>query len=856
MLRGKLWGAAIFIVLTVTSAATGQTVSLRVAVIDPSGARVPHAQVKVETNGGQPRSAVTDLAGEVYFLNLLAKGARVTVEAPGFAPQIANIRLKGAENSAEVRLRLQTHREEIEVRPREDATSNPGVGFSSILTPEQIQSLPDDPDEMKAALLRMAGPGAVILVDGFSAYRLPPKSQIASIRIRFSSYSAEDHDFGFATIDVRTKPGLGSWHGMMAFGYGGDELNARGFFAPTREPQRVRRISADFSGPLWHERTSLSAWFLRSFSYNSTTAIGVTPTGKFSNVVRIPLDYERLGVRLLHNATMNHRVLVEFDHWTQLRSMVGQFDLPERLVNSRLDFSDMKLAVYGVLSSRVLNDIRFRATWNGRSTSPISDATALVVNGAFSAGGATTSSRHSIVSFVLTDDLRMSAGGHGLSAGFQISAEHNREHNLSNANGTFVFASLAAYEAGTPSQYSRLIGDTVVAYKQYQFAGYIQDEFRARSNLSVSVGLRWEAQTHARSLTGFAPRAGFAWAPFQDAKTTLRGGFGLFYQWIPAEIYGQTLRFNGLNQDTLVILNPGYPDPVQAGTAVLLRTTFYLHNSFLRLPYSLRGSFAVHQPIRSLKLMTEVRWQRGLRLPWLNNLNKPLAGIGRPDPLQGNVFEVQNGAESLLKEWFTSLSGDFKRFSWTVGYALGNQTNDVDGPWQTPSNTQNLLSDRAPAGTDVRHRLNGYFTCRLPEGFKLAFLPWFSSASPYNITTGFDDNGDTVFNDRLPDLGRNAGRGDPTWSVDGRLSWTREFGPESIETETSREIHVDPNERGVLELNMARRRYQFQSYIQAFNLFNHPNFLNYAGTLTSPNFGQPTAAMPGRRVELGLRIHF
>lgn len=856
MLRGKLWGAAVFVMLPMASAVTGQTVSLRVAIVDPSGARVPHAQVKVETNKDQPRTAVADLAGEVYFLDLLGKRARVIAEAPGFARQITNLRLKVAESSVEIRLRLQTHREEIEVRPGEDATLNPGVGFSSILTPEQIQDLPDDPDEMKAALQRMAGPGAVILVDGFSAYRLPPKSQIASIRIRISSYSAEEHDFGFATIDVRTKPGLGGWHGMLTFGYGADELNARGFFAPTREPQRVRRISADVSGPLWRDRTSLSAWFLRSFSYTSTTTIGVTPAGRFSNLVRMPLDYDRSGVRLLHNVTRNHRVLVEFNHWTQLRGTVGQFDLPERLVNTRWDFQDLKLAFYSVLSSRVLNDIRFRASWNGRFTSPTSGDTALIVNGAFSAGGATANSRHSVASLVLTDDFRMSAGKHGLSAGFQVSAEYNRAHNLSNANGTFVFASLAAFEAGTPSQYTRLVGDTVVGYEQYQFACYVQDEFRARPDLSLSVGLRWEAQTHASSLSGFAPRAGFAWAPLREAKTTLRGGFGLFYQWIPTEVYGQTLRFNGLNQDTLVILSPGYPDPLQSGTAVVLPTTFYVHNSFLRLPYSLRGSLAVQQPIRSLKLMTEVRWQRGLRLPWLNNLNEPLAGIGRPNPLQGNVFEVQNGAESLLKEWFTSLSGDFKRFSLTVSYTLGSQTNDVDGPWQTPSNPRNLLSDRAPAGNDVRHRLNGYLTFRFPEGFRIAFLPSLSSGSPYNITTGVDENGNTVFNDRPPGVDRNAGRGAPAWSVDGRMSWTREFGPVSIETEMSREIRVDPNERGVLELSMARRKYQFQSYIQAFNLLNHPNFLNYAGTLTSPNFGQPTAAMPGRRVELGLRIQF
>ncbi len=828
-------------------------------VVDPGGARVPYAQVKLEMKRSPPRLAVTDQVGEVRFVNLPAARARITVEATGFAPWTTNLRLGPGENSIEVRLRIQAVREKVEVRPDkpEEATSIPAVGFSTVLTPEQINDLPDDPDEMKTQLQRMAGPGTVILVDGFSAERLPPKSQIASIRIRLSSYSAEDHDFGFATIDIRTRPGFDGWHGMMGFGYGGDELNARGFFAPAREPGQIRRINADVSGPLWRDRTSLSLWFSRSFSYDSSATIGFTPAGKFSKLVRIPLDYDRLGVRLLHNATKRHRVLAEFDHWTQLRARIGQFDLPERLVNTRWDFKDLKLADYAVLSSRVLNDIRFRATWNGRSSSPLSDAPALIVNGAFSAGGAAANSRRSTASFLLTDDLRISLAGHGLSAGFQISPERSREHNLTDANGTFVFPSLAAYEAGTPSLYSRLVGDTVVGYHQYQFSGYIQDEFRARPNLSLSVGARWEAQTHARALSNFAPRFGFAWLPFRQARTTLRGGFGVFYQWIPADIYGETLRFNGLNQTTLVIVNPGYPDPLQAGTAVSLPPTFYLHDPSLRLPYLLRSSLAVQQQIRSLKLMTEVRWQRGVRLPWLNNLNQPLPGTGRPNPLEGNVFQVQSGADSLLKEWFTSLSGNFKRSLWTLSYTLGSQTNEVDGPWQTPSNPRNLAADRGPAGNDVHHLLNGYLTFRLPKGFRLSLSPSFSSGLPYNITTGFDENGDTVFNDRPPTVGRNTGRGAPTWSVDGRLAWTRAFGPESTQRDRSYELRVDPGSRGgSFDLEVPKQKFQVQTYVQAFNLFNHANFLNYTGILTSPSFGQPTAAVPGRRLELGLRFLF
>lgn len=857
MLRGRLWGAAAYLLVLVASPANGQA-ALGVVVVDPSGARVPHVQVKVDAGGGQLRSALSDEVGEVRFLNLPERKARVTVAASGFAFQAINIHLRPGENSVVARLRLQTVREEVEVSldTRENASSNPAAGFATVLTPEQIRSLPDDPEEMKAHLLRMAGPGAVILVDGFSATRLPPKSQIASIRIRLSSYAAEDHDFGFATIDIRTKPGFGGWHGMASFGYGGTQLNARGFFSPTREPSQTRRLQTDISGPLWKDRTSLSLWFSRSFSYDSSATIGVTSAGDFAELVRIPLDYVRTGARFLHNTSKGHRVLAEFDHWIQWGALIGQFDLPERLVNTRADFKDLKLASYGVLSGRVLNDLRFRASWNHRSSSPVSSLPALMVNGAFSAGGGSARNDRSITSFTLNEDLRVSVGTHGWAVGLQVSAERSREHNLTNANGTFVFPSLAAFEAGTPTQYSKLVGNTVVRFEQYQFAGYLQDEFRARQNLSLSVGVRWEAQTHVRSLSNFAPRFGFAWSPFRQATTSLRGGFGLFFQWIPADVYGQTVRFDGLNQDTLVILNPGFPDPLRGGTAVTLPPTLFLHDSSLRLAYLMRGSVAVHQQVRSLKVTSEVRWQRGVHLPWLNNLNQPIPGVGRPDPLAGNLYQVQNGANSFLKEWFTSLNGDFKQLLWTINYTLGSYTNEVDGPWQTPADPRNLAADKGPASAYVNHRLGGYLTVRFPVGIRLSLSPAFSSGLPYNITTGFDDNSDTAFNDRPDRVGRNTARGTGTWSVDGRLAWTRAFGPESGGGRAY-EIRVDPNASGgSLDLEVPRQRFQVQTYMQVSNLFNRANFSNYAGQLTSSSFGRPTAAWPGRRMELGLRFLF
>ena len=77
--------------------------------------------------------------------------------------------------------------------------------------------------------------------------------------------------------------------------------------------------------------------------------------------------------------------------------------------------------------------------------------------------------------------------------------------------------------------------------------------------------MRYEAQTHVPDALNFAPRAGFTWAPFKSGKTTLRGSWGMFYDWLPTGIYPQTLQIDGFRQRELNIINPSFPDPGSRG---------------------------------------------------------------------------------------------------------------------------------------------------------------------------------------------------------------------------------------------------------------------------------------------------
>ncbi|HXG66956.1 MAG TPA: carboxypeptidase-like regulatory domain-containing protein, partial [Blastocatellia bacterium] len=129
--------------------------SLRVRALDPLGAAIVAAKVYVKTGEAEARSLDTDERGEALFKNLPPGPHQIRVEAEGFeAQEVSDITLKPGMNTLEIRLEVAGVNEEVVVAEdeRERQTDPRGNAFSSVLTAEQIASLPDDPEEFEAAL--------------------------------------------------------------------------------------------------------------------------------------------------------------------------------------------------------------------------------------------------------------------------------------------------------------------------------------------------------------------------------------------------------------------------------------------------------------------------------------------------------------------------------------------------------------------------------------------------------------------------------------------------------------------------------------------------------------------------------
>lgn len=840
--------------------------SLRLTVVDPNGEAIPNAKIVV---GKQQQETKTNARGEAALSQLATGKIQIEISAEGFARRsFKDFNLRAGENRLEAMLQVADVEESLTVTQdkREAATDPRGNAFSTVLTAEQIAALPDDPDEFEQAIRNMAGPGANFRVNGFRGGKLPPKNQIREIRFRTNAYAAENHESSFISVDIFTKPGLDNWHGSFNFGFRDESLNARNAFAPFRAPEQNRRFGFEIGGPIWKKHTSafLSADGVNS--YQAQTIVSALPNGNYLDQIRQPLRTLNLSARVEHLLTDAHTARFEYQRNAIRRDNngVGNFDLPDRAYTTDSAEHLFRFAESGSIGKKLFNEIRFQARWQDVAINSLSDATTIQVLNAFNRGGAQIDSFRRTRELDLVDNLDFALKKHAMRFGAQIEAFDYSSEELRNLNGTFVFSSLDAFRANRPTTYTQRSGAGSVNFDQYQFGWFAQDDWRVAKSLTLSFGLRHEVQTNLSDKNNFMPRVGFAWSPFKSGKTTIRGGGGIFYDWFGADTLEQALRVNGQQQRDLVIQNPGFPDPFSGGTAITLPPSRIQVEPNLRMPYVAQASVGVERELApGVRFMSQYFYRRGIHGLRGRNVNAPVNGV-RPDPAAGNITQIESSANSFNHTWMVNLNWmKMGKFMIGANYVLSKTTDETDGPLSLPANNFDLRAERGPSLQDTRHRFFLMSNYTLPKGLRLGTIFQASSATPYNLTTGFDNNGDSIINDRPSGIGRNSQRGAGRWDLSQRLSWGFSFGkpPEAQGGPQVRVIRGSSDSGDMLGMmgglpGANQKRFRTEFFIQATNLFNNVNPIGFSGVQTSPFFGQPTAAMPGRRIETGMRFSF
>ena len=844
--------------------------NLEVIVRDPSGALINKAQVRLVQNGKLVATTQTNQRGEARFNKVAPGRYQVHIEAAGFKEQdVDEFDLSAGANRKEVSLEIDTIKVDVDVADEAQVrNTNPnGPAFSNVMTAEQIAQLPDDPDEFENAINQLAGPGAQIRVNGFRGGKLPPKSQIREIRFRLNPYAPENHDAGFGLVDIVTKPGVNSWHGSFNFGFRDEALNGRQVFAPFRGPEQQRRFGLSLDGPLWKNHTSLFLNADGSLFFDARPIFATTPDGVFSDLAYRPSRRLNLDARVEHVLTKTHTARLQFQRNATLQNNlgVGDFDLPARGYSQDQTEYIARFADSGVFGKKFFNEVRFQTRWLNTGTRSVSEGQTILVPGAFNDGSAQRRGARRQLEFELADNVDYALEKHGVRFGMQLEAGSYKSSDSTNAFGTFQFPDLTAFEAGLPTQFTQRLGDPTVKYQQYQFGWYVQDDWRVRKNLTLSYGVRQEMQNHVDDKLNLAPRLGFVWSPKKNGSITLRGGAGIFYDWFNAQTYEQTLRVDGQRQRDLVITNPGFPNPFSGGPQTILPPSRIQTDPDLQIPYLIQTSIGLEtNPWKRFRLMTNYQYQRGVHLLHGRNLNAPIAGLGRPDPTVGNITDIESSAYLSGHRLMIGIGPAkfVQGLFWNVNYLAMKVTNEADSPFSLPSNNFNLRADRGPAANDLHHLISGFVSKRLPSGFAISTIFQATSALPYNITTGFDDNGDTVINDRSVGVKRNSARGASRWEVGSRLSWGLDFGPDQPANAGGpqiRMVRVGGGGDGAAAPSLpgaSTKKYRMEFYAQAFNLLNHANLGAFSGVQTSPFFGQATSAQPPRRIEVGTRFNF
>jgi hypothetical protein len=873
-------GVLVMCVRPVPARAQGNRGRLSVTVTDATGAVLPTATVTVTGLEASTRAATlapvtASDVGVATFTNLAPGRYSIEATFPSFDKTILkDVRIRAGENRQTIVLRLSTMSDEITVgRDREEAASDRSSTFGTALTRDQIDQLSDDPDELQRQLQDIAGPGATIMVDSFEGAQLPPKSQIRSIRIARDQFAAENHYAGLSRIEIVTQPGIGPIQGGVGTGFSTSALDGSNPFVSQKPASQNNSYNTYISGGLVPNKMSFSLSLNGQGAYTTPLQYAVTPDGQIvkNSSLRTPNDYRSVYGQLDYAVTRDQTLRFYVNHfgYSSRNLGIGSYDLLERAYDSSNSNNSFYVQHTGPIGRRLISNTRLSLSWSDNDSHSAIDLPTIVVTDAFTSGGAQRTGGTHSRDVTVGSDIDYVRGINTIRFGLLADVYLYRSDSNSNYLGTYTFENLDAFEAGLPRSYTRRIGDPNIRYSNIQGGLYVQDDIKIHKNLTLSPGLRYETQTHVPGRWNLAPRMGATWAPFKNGRTTLRASVGVFYDWLSTNTYQQTLQVDGFRQQEVNILDPSYPDP--GPITGVSPTNRYLLGDDIVLPRTTRVSLGVSQVFNQ-------RFNAGVVYAYTrangqlvgDNLNVPVDGV-RPDPQFANVIEAVSDGRSrqqTINANFTItlspiglLPSQAKWVDWRRGlrvnanYTAGWYENNTDGPFSPPAT--DLASEWGPAPGDVRNRVNASLSSNAFKNLNLGLGIFASSAPPLTIRTGYDDNGDLIFNDRPIGVSRNSARASGQWNAQAYLSYMIPLGHKQVNSGGG--VSISSSGGGytvnmVGSQNVPRYRLVLSANIQ--NLTNHANYIGYSGVMTSPLFLQPTNVAGTRRINFNASLTF
>ncbi|MGA2714710.1 MAG: carboxypeptidase-like regulatory domain-containing protein [Bryobacteraceae bacterium] len=905
--------------------------------------------------------AFTNLSPGTYAVQatapqLATQPVRIAIR-PG-PPQSLNLQLKIVSALQEVNVQSDTG--------PAISTEAAGNANALVLRGSDLDALADDTEDLAADLQALAGPaagpgGGATFIDGFSGGELPQKNSIREIRINQNPFSPEYDKLGFGRIEIFTKPGAGALHGNVFFNFTNSVMDSRNPFASQKAPLQNTAGGGNLSGPI-NKRASFTLDAQQNFVYNGSVVDAVTldqatlSPSPFDSIVKTRQKRSRVTPRADYQLNANNTLTFRYA-WTRSDIQdagIGGFDLFSRGYHFENINQTVQVTETAILGAAV-NETRLQYFRSANQTSANSDAPEISVSGSFNGGGAQTGLASDIQNnFELQNYSIVTHGAHVLTFGVRVRGQIENNISPTNFGGTFTFtgglapeldgnnqeilgsnglpemaqiSSIEQYRrtlvfeefgytpaairmlGGGASQYSISTGNPAIAGSQIDAAEFVGDEWRVRPNFNISLGLRYESQTNIHDRKDFAPRLAFAWAPGGRKNSrpmiVLRGGFGMFYDRFGLFNTLTAERFNGITEQQYVVSNPDFFPTVPPPSSLAgLQSEQVIQevDAHLRAPYLMQTAFTAERQLpKNTTLALTYSNSHGLHELRSLDINPPPPGT---QTTVNPIFLMTSSGLYKQNQMFVNVNSRINAAASLFGfYSLNYAISNTEGLGTFPANPYNWAGEYGRASTDIRNRFTFGGSLYMRWNILVSPLLIIQSGAPFNITTGGDLYGTTLFNarpgiaanpntpgaiqtvygllDPNPTPGeqiipRNDGRGPGQITLNVRFAKTWGFGPEKGGTRASAAggspIGTGPPEggsRSIFGSSSSGRRYDLTLSLTARNLLNHLNPGAITGNITSPLFGQANSLNSGptgpgvfsenannRRLEWQLRFAF
>ncbi|HKR02283.1 MAG TPA: TonB-dependent receptor [Pyrinomonadaceae bacterium] len=780
------------------------------------------------------------------------------------------------------------------------------------------------------------------------------EESVQEFQVNQNGFSSEFGRSGGAVINVVTKSGSNEFHGGLFEFFRDESLNAnptanknsqaqRGLLNK-RTPQQINQFGGRIGGPIVKNR----AFFF--FTYDGQRQDLTNPIDA-PNVNSAPLAVRNILLPKLETYPIgrdqdvfmakgdirlnnSNQLSLRFNrqNFTGINNeSTGAQSVLEHTGSSLARTTTFSGTLASTLTEKLVNELRFQVARDAEPGEANTDQPeariGTVVAGTtgtfLNIGRNNFSPRETTIRrWQFVDNLLYATGRHNLKTGIDFNFDRILNFFPGFFSGQYTFNNYTAFGTNTPSGFQQAFagaGTTGATTHPdiNDYAVYVQDDWKVTPKLTLNMGVRYDLETLAAppvrnpdpqlinngldtstqpsDTNNIAPRFGFSYA-FDD-KSTLRGGYGIFYGRTTGIMLGTAHSQNGINVKNfsltaaqITALGLTYPNVLAAAPSVgASPISIYLFADDYAQPYVQQGRLGYEREImRGTSLSVNYMFFKGVHVSRTRDINLPAPTLVTfTDPTNGATFQVPrfvaprpltnysrvNLFESTGNSEYNAIAFQLQRrfvkgWQFLATYTFSkakddrpDQTSVVPGNAGDDAkivfNQLNVRDDYGTADVDIPHRFvfssvrefgtfkksNNAFLRALLSNYTFSSITQINSGVPYTATVGADLNNDgNRFNDRAPGTVRNQFRTRAFWQSDMRITRTIFLG-ENMRLRLIGEGFNLTNRTNVLAPNLS-----LYSGFTGANVFTIPT-----GTLT---FGLPRTFFPSREFQLAVKFEF